>query len=135
MIYAPLSDVGGVADDDAVYIDLKTVAYSKEEDLRGRRGKAVTGGAAADLVRRPQQAGDVDAKLEKSELRLFGGSRAVRGNTVEEDSSKTPPRILRVMTSRRLAKKKMQLGRPSSRSLDYLWRNAKQRAAGPGARL
>ena len=87
VIYAPLSDVGGVAyDDDAVYIDLKTVAYSKEEDLEGEGRKAVTGGAA-DLVRRLQQAGDVHAKLEKSELRLFGGSRAVRGSTVEEDSS------------------------------------------------
>ena len=37
VIYAPLSDVGGVAyDDDAVYIDLKTVAYSKDEDLTER---------------------------------------------------------------------------------------------------
>ena len=44
-------------------------------------------GGAADLVRRLQQPGSVDAKLEKSELRLFGGSRAVRGSTVEEDSA------------------------------------------------
>ena len=87
VIYAPLSDVGGVAyDDDAVYIDLKTVAYSKDEDLDGEGRKAVTGGAA-DLVRRLQQPGSVDTKLEKSELRLFGGSRAVRGSTVEEDSA------------------------------------------------
>ena len=38
------------------------------------------------MVRRLQQPGSVDTKLEKSELRLFGGSRAVRGSTVEEDS-------------------------------------------------
>ena len=69
-----------------VYIDLKTVAYSKDEDLDGEGRKAVTGGAA-DLVRRLQQPGSVDTKLQKSELRLFGGSRAVRGSTVEEDSA------------------------------------------------
>ena len=38
-------------------------------------------------MRRLQQPGSVDTKLEKSELRLFGGSRAVRGSTVEEDSA------------------------------------------------
>lgn len=87
VIYAPLADVGGVAyDDDAVYIDLKTVAYSKEEDLDGEGRTAVTGGAA-DLVRRLQASGDVDDKLQASELQLFGGSSGVSGKGVQAESS------------------------------------------------
>ena len=88
VIYAPMANVGNVDyEDGSVFIDLKTVAYSKDADVEGADDarRAQTGGAA-QLVRRLQDLGDgVDGKLGDSTLRLFGSDAGVAASAVDDE--------------------------------------------------
>ncbi|KAH8065112.1 U3 snoRNA binding protein [Aureococcus anophagefferens] len=83
-----MANVGNVDyEDGSVFIDLKTVAYSKDADVEGADDarRAQTGGAA-QLVRRLQDLGDgVDGKLGDSTLRLFGSDAGVAASAVDDE--------------------------------------------------
>lgn len=84
LLYAPLANVGRVQmDKDGVYIDIKDVHYTKNEQLH--IGQAVQegrtdiyAGTPAGLLRSLQDVGEgMDRKMEGVELSLFRGSAAV----------------------------------------------------------
>ena len=101
LLYAPLANVGRVKiDNDGVYIELKTVHYTKKENLllgdgqgqdRDEYGDAtdgtMKGDTPADLLRSMQDvAFSLDQRMEDSELSLFKGSQKVKSSTMRVDN-------------------------------------------------
>ena len=113
LLFAPLSNVGAVSfDEDAVYIDIGRVNYTKKENL-DRRAKENGGeddinaggedsgdssdeeswrqydsNTPAGLLRNLQDLGaGVDEKMERSSLRLFKGSKAVVAGSDDDTES------------------------------------------------
>ena len=85
-----MSNVGRVqyGDDDAVYIDLRSVAYSREDTLALKDGEEVksSSGGATGLVRELQDVrAGVDDKMAESTMRLFEKSHKVRAADVAQD--------------------------------------------------
>ncbi|KAG1051203.1 hypothetical protein G6F43_006577 [Rhizopus delemar] len=109
LIYAPMSDVGGVMyDKDAVYINVpghftKKSAYAPSED-QGQEGdesdEIVPQGTGEKLVMSLQDAQDtLSAQLQESELRIFSGAAPVKASEIkesleEDDSGRTRRRAL-----------------------------------------
>lgn len=102
LLYAPLANVGRVKiDNDGVYIELKTVHYTKKEHLLLGDGQgqerdeygdstdgAMKGDTPADLLRSMQDvAFSLDQRMEDSELSLFKGSQKVKSSTMRMDSN------------------------------------------------
>lgn len=102
LLYAPLANVGRVKiDNDGVYIELKTVHYTKKEHLLLGDGQgqerdgygdstdgAIKGDTPADLLRSMQDvAFSLDQRMEDSELSLFKGSQKVKSSTMRMDSN------------------------------------------------
>jgi ribosome biogenesis protein BMS1 len=104
-LFAPLSNVGAVSfDKDAVYIDIGQANYTKREHLQITKRKDTDGGdddveaaeyeeiehdpdAPAGLLKSLQDVkSGVDEKMQRSTLRLFKGSTAVRAGS-DDDSS------------------------------------------------
>ncbi|KAL4209864.1 DUF663-domain-containing protein [Rhizopus microsporus] len=94
LIYAPLSDVGGVMyDKDAVYINVpghftKKSAYApseKQQDGEEDEEEVVPKGTGEKLVMSLQDAQDtLSAQLQESELRIFSGSAPVKASDIKE---------------------------------------------------
>ncbi|PSC76713.1 ribosome biogenesis BMS1-like protein [Micractinium conductrix] len=84
LVYAPMSDVGGLLfDKDAVYIDIPDW---KVQFTSAGVGGAEAGGEGEAMVRGLQATRlAVDEKLEKSKIQLFAGGRALKGDEVESD--------------------------------------------------
>jgi ribosome biogenesis protein BMS1 len=100
LLYAPLANVGRVKiDSDGVYIELKTVHYTKKENLvlgdsqgRDEYGDAEEGAARgntpADLLRSMQDASfSLDQRMEDSEMSLFKGSAGVKSSSMKAESN------------------------------------------------
>jgi ribosome biogenesis protein BMS1 len=100
LLYAPLANVGRVKiDSDGVYIELKTVHYTKKENLvlgdsqgRDEYGDAEEGAARgntpADLLRSMQDASfSLDQRMEDSEMSLFRGSAGVKSSSMKAESN------------------------------------------------
>ena len=99
LLFAPLSNVGAVSfDKDAVYIDVGRVNYTKKENLElgDRNGEndeeeedfeepEYDSDAPAALLKGLQDVSSgVDEKMDRSTLRLFKGSQAVRMDSEDE---------------------------------------------------
>ncbi|CEG78865.1 Putative GTP-binding protein AARP2 involved in 40S ribosome biogenesis [Rhizopus microsporus] len=94
LIYAPMSDVGGVMyDKDAVYINVpghftKKSAYApseKQQDGEGDEDEVIPKGTGEKLVMSLQDAQDtLSAQLQESELRIFSGSAPVKASDIKE---------------------------------------------------
>ena len=99
LLYAPLANVGRVKiDSDGVYIELKTVHYTKKENLllgdgQGDSGYGsddgrVRGDTPADLLRSMQDASfSLDQRMEDSEMSLFKGSAGVKSSDLRTNKS------------------------------------------------
>lgn len=100
LLYAPLANVGRVKiDSDGVYIELKTVHYTKKENLvlgdsQGvdEYGDAVEGAprgnTPADLLRSMQDASfSLDQRMEDSEMSLFKGSVGVKSSSMRAETN------------------------------------------------
>ena len=111
LIFAPLSNVGMVAfDKDAVYIDIGRVNYTKKENLAltarageqrenegdGEEGKVQNDEEESEpdlntpsgLLKSLQDVNaSVDEMMDKSSLRIFKGSKAVKGSLRDESDS------------------------------------------------
>ena len=101
LLYAPMANVGRVKiDSGGVYIELKTVHYTKKENLLlgdqqaagdddDDEGGRLGGGASsattpADLLRRMQDTSfSLDERMHGAEMSLFAGSTAVRSDDVD----------------------------------------------------
>ncbi|KAH8060255.1 U3 snoRNA binding protein [Aureococcus anophagefferens] len=87
VIYAPMANVGNVDyEDGSVFIDLKTVAYSRTPTSRAR----TTRGARRPAARPSSCAGcriwaTADGKLGDSTLRLFGSDAGVAASAVDDE--------------------------------------------------
>ena len=117
-----MANVGNVDyEDGSVFIDLKTVAYSKDADVEGADDarRAQTGGAA-QLVRRLQDLGDgVDGKLGDSTLRLFGSDAGVAASAVDDDDEDAAnPFAAPEAPSKPAAKTRVMKGSPVRRFLN-----------------
>ncbi|KAI9254273.1 hypothetical protein BY458DRAFT_579990 [Sporodiniella umbellata] len=97
LIYAPMSDVGGVMyDKDAVYINVpghftKKSAYAPaeikegEEEEEEEEAEQIPYGTGEKLVMNLQDAEDtLSAQLQDSEFRIFSGSTPVKASEVKE---------------------------------------------------
>ncbi|CAO3668117.1 unnamed protein product [Rhizopus stolonifer] len=115
LIYAPMSDVGGVMyDKDAVYINVpghftKKSAYAPTEDKEDGENddeeeeeeeEEMPYGTGEKLVMHLQDAQDtLSAQLQESELRIFSGSAPLKASEIEEsleedDSGRTRRRAV-----------------------------------------
>ena len=94
LLYAPLANVGRVKiDSDGVYIELKTVHYTKKENLvigdqgtegYGDEGTGVRGDTPADLLRSMQDVDfSLDQRMHDSEMSLFSGSAGVKSSMMK----------------------------------------------------
>jgi ribosome biogenesis protein BMS1 len=94
IIYAPMSDVGGVlVDKDAVYIDVKSNTFNKDVDYSEDRGLGEQ--LVVNLQAERRLLGEAD-----SGLRLFTGSTEVQPQYDAddiEDSGRTAPRKVRIV--------------------------------------
>lgn len=91
VIYAPMSDVGGVlVDKDAVYINVKTNTFNKdvEDDEERGLGEQLVVGLQSER-RLPGESG--------AELRLFGNGTAVRSRIDAEDTGRKSQRRPRLV--------------------------------------
>ena len=102
LLFAPLSNVGAVSfDKDAVYIDVGRVNYTKKENLEllDRNGEGEDEDDDEEEFEEPEYDSDtpaallkglqdvssgVDEKMDRSSLRLFKGSQAVRMESDDE---------------------------------------------------
>ncbi|KAL4425893.1 hypothetical protein ABPG75_009909 [Micractinium tetrahymenae] len=84
LLYAPMSDVGGLLfDKDAVYIDIPDW---KVQYTSAGVGGAEAGGEGEAMVRSLQATRlAVDEKLERSRIQLFAGGRALKAADVQSD--------------------------------------------------
>ena len=93
LLYAPLANVGRVKiDSDGVYIELKTVHYTKKENLLLGDGQGddgygsgddnrIRGDTPADLLRSMQDASfSLDQRMKDSEMSLFKGSASIKSS-------------------------------------------------------
>ena len=108
LIFAPMSNVGMVSfDNDAVYIDIGRVNYTKKENLalndrkKGEEMDEEDQGPDSDdeeeapdlqspagLLKSMQDIDEgVDEMIDKSSLRIFKGSKAVKGSLRDDSSS------------------------------------------------
>ncbi|KAJ1455713.1 hypothetical protein M885DRAFT_616973 [Pelagophyceae sp. CCMP2097] len=94
LLYAPMAQIGNLhyGDDDDVYIDLKTVAYSKNDALvRGTGDKGDEDeirealGGETQLVRALHDV-RVDGKLDDATLQMFGHGKAVKSSEFVPDA-------------------------------------------------
>ena len=100
LLYAPLANVGRVKiDSDGVYIELKTVHYTKKENLvlgdQGTEGYGdsavgTRGDTPADLLRSMQDADfSLDQRMRDSEMSLFSGSAGVKSSLMKAGETHT----------------------------------------------
>ena len=100
LLYAPLANVGRVKiDSDGVYIELKTVHYTKRENLvlgdQGTEGygdsaAGTRGDTPADLLRSMQDADfSLDQRMHDSEMSLFSGSAGVKSSLMKAGEAHT----------------------------------------------
>ncbi|KAF7721972.1 Glycoside hydrolase 2 (Mannanase, beta-galactosidase) [Apophysomyces ossiformis] len=99
LIYAPMSDVGGVMyDKDAVYINVpgnftkkSALAPSEHQEGEDMEKDVEPAGPGEKMVMDLQEAKDtLAAQLAESELRIFSGSTPMRaGDVVEDDEEQT----------------------------------------------
>jgi ribosome biogenesis protein BMS1 len=95
VLYAPMSDVGGVlVDKDAVYIDIKTATFDKDADGHEERG-------LGEQLMVNLQGDRRLLGLADSGLQLFTGSSTVKHQNHEhniDDTGRTAPRNARIVT-------------------------------------
>ena len=90
LLYAPMSDVGGVlVDKDAVYIDVKTSTFDKDQDVDGERGLGEQ--MVVNLHGGKRLLGEV-----QNEVRLFESGKAVEDRLAEEDRGRREQRTARL---------------------------------------
>ena len=86
LLFAPMSDVGGVlVDKDAVYIDVKTSTFSKDQEEDPERGLGEQ--MVIDLQSGKKLLGEVDDRV-----RLFSGAQFLSADAEKEDSGRKEAR-------------------------------------------